>query len=101
MQAFNLSMFDKQSWKLLPDSSSLLTRVLKAKYFQRRDFSDATLGHIQSTLGGVFGVLNNDLFWVIYGRLVTTLKLMCETCLGCKTSSLLSLPLLHRFTTRT
>lgn len=86
MQAFDLSMFDKQSWKLLSDSSPLLTHVLKAKYFQGRDLSDATRGHIQSTRGGVFGVLNNDLFWVIYGRLVTSLKLMCETCLGCKTS---------------
>jgi len=33
MEAFNLSMLGKQSWKLLSDSSSLLTRVLKAKYY--------------------------------------------------------------------
>jgi len=45
MEAFNLSMFGKQSWKLLTDSNSLLTRVLKAKYFPRRDFLDAPLGH--------------------------------------------------------
>jgi hypothetical protein len=45
MEAFNLSMLGKQSWKLLSDSSSLLTRVLKAKYFPRRDFLDAHLGH--------------------------------------------------------
>jgi len=45
MEAFNLSMLGKQSWKLLSDSSSLLTRVLKAKYFPRRDFLDAPLGH--------------------------------------------------------
>jgi hypothetical protein len=45
MEAFNLSMLGKQSWKLLSDSSSLLTRILKAKYFPRRDFLDAPLGH--------------------------------------------------------
>jgi len=45
MEAFNLSMLGKQSWKLLTDSNSLLTRVLKAKYFPRRDFLDAPLGH--------------------------------------------------------
>jgi hypothetical protein len=41
MEAFNLSMLGKQSWKLLTDSTSLLTRVFKAKYFPRRDFLDA------------------------------------------------------------
>jgi len=45
MEAFNLSMLGKQSWKLLTDSTSLLTRILKAKYFLRRDFLDAPLGH--------------------------------------------------------
>ena len=45
MEAFTLSMMGKQSWKLLTDSTSLLTRILKAKYFPRRDFLDASLGH--------------------------------------------------------
>nr|ABN08038.1 RNA-directed DNA polymerase (Reverse transcriptase) [Medicago truncatula] len=45
LEAFNLSMLGKQGWKLLSDSSSLFTRILKAKYFPRRDFLDATLGH--------------------------------------------------------
>jgi len=45
MEAFNLSMLGKQGWKLLNDSSSLLTRILKAKYFPRRDFLDANIGH--------------------------------------------------------
>jgi len=44
LEAFK-SMLGKQGWKLLSDSSSLLTRILKAKYFPRRDFLDATLGH--------------------------------------------------------
>jgi len=45
MEAFNLSMLGKQSWKLITDSNSLLTCVLKAKYFPRQDFMDAPLGH--------------------------------------------------------
>jgi len=45
LEAFNLSMLDKQSWKLLSNSSSLFSRILKAKYFPRRDFLDANLGH--------------------------------------------------------
>ena len=38
-------MLGKQSWKLLSDSTSLLSRILKAKCFPRRDFLDANLGH--------------------------------------------------------
>jgi hypothetical protein len=45
MEAFNLSMLGKQGWKLLKDPSSLLTRILKAKYFPRRDFLEANIGH--------------------------------------------------------
>jgi len=45
METFNLSMLGKQIWKLLTNSSSLLTRVLKAKYFPLRDFLDASLGY--------------------------------------------------------
>jgi len=41
----NLSMLGKQSWKLLTDSTSLLTRIFKGKYFLRRDFLDVSLGH--------------------------------------------------------
>ena len=39
LESFNLSMLGKQSWKLISDSTSLLTWVLKAKYFPRN------LGH--------------------------------------------------------
>jgi len=45
MEAFNLSMLGKQGWKLLTEPSSLLTRILKAKYFPRRDFLDTNIGH--------------------------------------------------------
>jgi len=45
IEAFNLSMLGKQGWKLLTEPSSLLTRILKAKYFPRRDFLVANIGH--------------------------------------------------------
>jgi hypothetical protein len=41
-------MLGKQGWKLLTNSSSLLTRVLKAKYFPRSGFLDANIGHSPS-----------------------------------------------------
>lgn len=45
MEAFNLSMLGKQGWKLLKDPSSLLTHILKAKYFSRRGFLEAGIDH--------------------------------------------------------
>ena len=45
LEAFNLSMLGKQGWKLLNDPKSLLTRIFKAKYFPRRDFLEAHIGH--------------------------------------------------------
>jgi len=48
LESFNLIMLDKQGWKLLTNSSSLLTRVLKAKYFTRSNFWGANIGHSPS-----------------------------------------------------
>ncbi|PNY06371.1 ribonuclease H, partial [Trifolium pratense] len=58
LEGFNLAMLGKQGWKLVTNSSSLLTRVLKAKYFPRSGFLEANIGHnpsytwrsIQSTI---------------------------------------------------
>jgi len=48
MEAFNLSMLGKQGWKLIKDPISLLTRILKAKYFPRRGFLEAGIGYSPS-----------------------------------------------------
>jgi len=72
MEAFILSMFRKQSLKLLTNSNSLLTCVLKAKYFSRRDFLDAPLVIIQVAQGEISGVLNLYLQWVVDGKLEMT-----------------------------
>jgi len=45
MEVFNLSMLGKQGWNLINDSNSLVTRILKVRYFPRRDFFEALLGH--------------------------------------------------------
>ncbi|KAK6159609.1 hypothetical protein DH2020_006923 [Rehmannia glutinosa] len=44
LRAFNLAMLSKQAWRILTSPSSLLSRVLKAKYFPDRDFLAASLG---------------------------------------------------------
>jgi len=48
LEGFNLVMLGKQGWKLITNSSSLLTRVVKAKYFLRSGFLGATIGHSPS-----------------------------------------------------
>jgi len=48
LEIFNLAMLGKQGWKLLTNSSSLLTRVLKARYFPRSGFLGANIGHSPS-----------------------------------------------------
>lgn len=45
MEAFNLFMLGKQGWKLLKDPSSLLTCILKAKYFPKWNFLEANISH--------------------------------------------------------
>ena len=44
LQAFNLAMLAKQAWKILTNPSSLIARVLKARYFPTGDILSASLG---------------------------------------------------------
>jgi hypothetical protein len=48
LEGFNLAMLGKQGWKLITNSSSLFTRVLKAKYFPISGFLEAKIGHSPS-----------------------------------------------------
>lgn len=38
---FNLAMLSKQGWRMIQDTDSLLTRVLRARYYPRGDFLSA------------------------------------------------------------
>ena len=41
---FNIVMLGKQCWKLMTTPQSLVVRILKARYYPRSAFTDATLG---------------------------------------------------------
>ena len=41
---FNIAMLGKQCWKLMTTSHSLVARILKAKYYPRSAFTDASVG---------------------------------------------------------
>lgn len=43
LRDFNLAMLAKQGWRLLTETTSLSYRLLKAKYFQNKDFLHASI----------------------------------------------------------
>lgn len=42
---FNIAMLGKQAWKLITHPNSLMSRLLKARYFPAGNFLNASLGH--------------------------------------------------------
>lgn len=42
---FNLAMLGKQGWRFITRPDSMVTKVLKARYFPKTDYLSATLGH--------------------------------------------------------
>lgn len=54
IQAFNLALLAKQTWRLIHNNHSLFFHVYKARYFPNCSFMDAVLGKIHHMYGGVY-----------------------------------------------
>ncbi|KAL8115417.1 hypothetical protein AgCh_022054 [Apium graveolens] len=44
LREFNVAMLAKQAWRLINNVNPLVTKLIKAKYFPKSDFLDASLG---------------------------------------------------------
>ncbi|KAL4361211.1 hypothetical protein GQ457_04G014700 [Hibiscus cannabinus] len=70
---FNIALLAKQGWWIVTHPSSLLARVLKARYFPRTDFLSAQLGSSPSytwrSIYSARGLLDKGLCWRIGTRL--------------------------------
>ncbi|KAL4334864.1 hypothetical protein GQ457_07G036340 [Hibiscus cannabinus] len=66
---FNVALLAKQGWRIITHPSSLLAKVMKARYFPRSDFMSARLGSNPSyTWRSIFsakGLLEKGLRWSI------------------------------------
>ena len=69
LKEFNLAMLAKQGWRLQQRKNSLLYHVLKSKYFQNCEFSQATLGSNPSftwcNIMVAQAIVNHGLHWRI------------------------------------
>ena len=67
LQAFNLAMLAKQAWRILTNPTSLIARVLKARYFPSGDILTATLGSNPSyycwSIFHSLGVIRKETRW--------------------------------------
>lgn len=48
MSHFNISLLAKQGWRIITNQNSLVTRVLKAKYFPNDHFLNSSLKNLSS-----------------------------------------------------
>lgn len=48
LREFNMAMLAKQAWRLMNNLNSLVTPIMKAKYYASSDFLNATMGNNSS-----------------------------------------------------
>ena len=69
LHGFNLALLGKQCWHLLQNPDSLVSRLLKARYYQNYSFVQATrTGGASFTWSGIWEAkefVKNDLRWVL------------------------------------
>ncbi|KAA3477127.1 RNA-directed DNA polymerase [Gossypium australe] len=67
MSQFNISLLVKQGWRIINNKDSLVTQVLKAKYFPNNQFLNSSLGNSSSytwkSIWAAKDVLSKGLFW--------------------------------------
>ncbi|KAA3479552.1 reverse transcriptase [Gossypium australe] len=67
MAKFNISLLAKQGWRIMNNTESLVTKVLKAKYFPDEQFLNSRLGNSSSytwkSIWATKDVLRNGLIW--------------------------------------
>lgn len=65
LENFNIALLAKQGWRLITQPDSLLSKVLKAKYYPDTDFMNAQLGNLPSyswkSVWAARGLLDNGL----------------------------------------
>ena len=69
LRCFNLALLAKQGWRLQTNSTSLFSRVYKAKYFPHCNFDEATIGRNPSyawrSLMAAQGVIRRGMRWQV------------------------------------
>jgi len=69
LKAFNMAMVDKHAWKLVSNPNSIITHILKAKYFPRVDYYGAVIGHnpnyVWRSIWSVKDVIQRGFQWSI------------------------------------
>lgn len=71
MAKFNIALLAKQGWRILVQPTSLVRRILRAKYFSHSNFLSAQLGSNPSFIWSAHRLLKMGLRWKVgNGRLI-------------------------------
>ena len=69
IQAFNLALLAKQTWRLIHNTHSLFYKVYKTRYFPNCSFTDAVLGknpsHVCRSLLAARDIISEGSIWKV------------------------------------